>query len=196
MARMRRVSVVGNSGSGKSTVAAALAARLGVPHVELDAIMHYRPGWEDRPVEEFRALATDATAGEAWVIDGNYQVVGETIWAVADTVVWIDLPRRTVMRQVIGRTVRRIWRQTELWGGNRENWREALSWDPDHSIIRWSWTQHSVYRERYQAAMTDPRFDHITFVRLQTRSAVEGWLAGVQPAAAGPADGPASPPTS
>lgn len=183
MLEMRRVSVVGNSGSGKTTVAAAVAARLGVPHVELDAIMHYRPEWEDRPVEEFRALVAGVVAGEAWVVDGNYQVVSETVWAVADTVVWIDLPRRTVMRQVIGRTARRIGRRTELWGGNREDWRSALSWDPARSIIRWSWTQHSVYRKRYRAAMSDPGFGHLTFVRLRSRSAVEAWLAGVSPAA-------------
>jgi adenylate kinase family enzyme len=37
---MRRVSVVGNSGSGTSTVSTALAARLGVPDTELDALFH------------------------------------------------------------------------------------------------------------------------------------------------------------
>lgn len=43
---MRRVAVVGNSGSGKSTFAAELARRLGVPWVELDAVFH-QPGWTE-----------------------------------------------------------------------------------------------------------------------------------------------------
>jgi adenylate kinase family enzyme len=34
---VRRVSVVGNAGVGKTTLAAALARSLAVPHVELDA---------------------------------------------------------------------------------------------------------------------------------------------------------------
>src|SRR5262245_56308830 len=51
--RMRRVSVVGNSGSGKTTVAAALAERLGVACTELDAINH-QPNWTPLPVDEFR----------------------------------------------------------------------------------------------------------------------------------------------
>lgn len=39
----RRIVVKGSSGSGKSTVADELARRLGVPHIELDAL-HHGPG--------------------------------------------------------------------------------------------------------------------------------------------------------
>jgi len=41
---VRRVSVVGVPGSGKSTLGPELAARLGVRYAELDAIFH-QPGW-------------------------------------------------------------------------------------------------------------------------------------------------------
>jgi len=37
---VQRVSVVGNAGAGKSTAAAQLAAKIGVPYVELDSIFH------------------------------------------------------------------------------------------------------------------------------------------------------------
>jgi adenylate kinase family enzyme len=94
---VRRVSVVGNSGSGKSTVAAALAAALGVPHLELDGVFH-QPGWEPLPADSFRAVVAAAVAGDGWVLDGNYSAVRDLVWARADTVVWLDLPRRTVMR--------------------------------------------------------------------------------------------------
>ncbi len=47
--------MVGTSGSGKTTVGRALAARLGLPFVELDAIFH-QPGWTELPREDFREL--------------------------------------------------------------------------------------------------------------------------------------------
>ena len=35
---MQRINVVGTSGSGKTTVSRALAGRLGIRHIELDAL--------------------------------------------------------------------------------------------------------------------------------------------------------------
>jgi adenylate kinase family enzyme len=55
---MRRVSVVGNSGSGKTTVARAISDRLGLPHLELDGIYH-QPGWSARPEPEMRRLVIE-----------------------------------------------------------------------------------------------------------------------------------------
>lgn len=169
------MSLVGNSGSGKSTVAVALAARLGAPCVELDAIFH-QPGWTELPVEEFQARVADAAAGDAWVIDGNYSAVLDLVWARADTVVWLDLPRAAVMRRVVGRTVRRAARRQELWNGNREPWSNFWSLDPQRSIMVWAWTQHRHYRARYEAAMADPAWAHLRFVRLRSAADVRRFL--------------------
>lgn len=51
---------------------------------------------------------------------------------------WLDLPRRIVMRQVVGRTLRRIVRRELLWNGNRELLRNVWARDPERSIIRWA----------------------------------------------------------
>ncbi len=169
--------MVGNSGSGKSTLAAALAARLGVPHVELDSIYH-QPNWVPLPRDEFRARVTALAEGDAWVIDGNYTAVRDVVWARADTVVWIDLPRPLVMRRIIGRTLRRAVRRQELWNGNREPWSNWLTLDPERSIIMWSWTQHATYRARYAEAMRDPALRHLSFVRLRSPGEVFAFLSG------------------
>ncbi|HWF57623.1 MAG TPA: adenylate kinase [Candidatus Dormibacteraeota bacterium] len=173
---MDRVAVVGNSGAGKTSLARGLAHLLGAPYTELDAIFH-QPGWTELDDREFRRRVGVLVAEPRWVIDGNYQQVRDLIWARADTMVWLDLPRTLVLRRVVWRTVRRVIAGQPLWNDNRERLREALSWQPERSIIRWSWTQHSVYRERYAAAMHDPAFTHLAFHRLRSSTEVKAFLA-------------------
>jgi adenylate kinase family enzyme len=131
---VRRIAVVGTSGSGKTWLGRGIARRLAVPFVELDSIYH-QPGWQPLPAEEFRSRVADIVAGAGWVIDGNYSAVRDVVWTRADTVIWFDLPRRTVMRQVVTRTLRRAITRAELWNGNREPLTGLFRLDPERSII-------------------------------------------------------------
>lgn len=182
---MRRVSVVGNSGSGKTTLAGALAAALGVEHVELDGIFHL-PGWTEPTRDEFRQrVAERLDAADGWVACGNYSAVREdVVWARADTIVVLDLPKAVVMRRVVRRTLRRALTREELWNGNREPWTNLYRLDPEQNIIRWSWTRHGVYRERYAEAALDPRNAHLRFVFLRSPREVAAFLDEVRRRAA------------
>jgi adenylate kinase family enzyme len=167
---VRRISVVGTSGSGKSHLARELAETLAVPFVELDAIFH-QPGWVPLPADEFTARVAAATAGDGWVVDGNYSTVTRpVVWPRADTVIWFDLPRRVVMRQIVLRTIRRIAGHAELWNGNQERWRNFFTLNPDESVIAWAWTTHTKNRHRYREAALDPANQHLTFIRIASRS--------------------------
>ena len=100
----------------------------------------------------------------------------DIVWARADTVVFLDLPRRTVMRRVVLRTLRRVAGRMELWNGNRERWRNFLTLDPAESVIVWAWRTHGQNRSRYAAAAADPAFAHLRFVRLTSPRAVRRFL--------------------
>jgi adenylate kinase family enzyme len=163
---VRRVSVVGNSGSGKTTVARELAAVLDVPLLELDSIFHL-PGWTELPADEFRARVAGFVSGDGWVVDGNYSTVRLLVWARADTVVWVDPSHPVVMARVVRRTLRRVFTREELWNGNREPWSNLFSWE--RSIVAWSWSQRRKYRDRYSTAMSDPEWSDIRFVPVRTR---------------------------
>ena len=173
---MRRVSVVGTSGSGKSTLSRALSAALGADLLELDSVFH-QADWVPLSREEFRRRVGAVAAGERWVIDGNYTSnVRDLVWARADTVVWLDLPKRTVMRRVIWRSFRRAAGRTELWNGNRERWQNFFSLDKEESVIAWAWQSHAANRVKYQAAMADPANGHLRFVRLKSPAGVRRFL--------------------
>jgi adenylate kinase family enzyme len=177
-APVRRVSVVGTSGAGKSTLSRALAGALDADFLELDSVFH-QPDWVPLPREEFRERVAAAVAGERWVIDGNYtSQVKDLVWARADTVVWLDLPRRTVMRRIIWRSFRRAAARTELWNGNRERWRNFFALDKEESVIAWAWQTHAATRAKLEAAMADPGNSRLEFVRLTSPGAVRRFLSG------------------
>lgn len=171
---------MGPSGSGKTTLGRRLADRIGVPFVELDSI-HHLPGWKPIDPDEFRRRLEVVAATEGWVVDGNYRTVVRDgpVWRRADTVVWLDLPRSVVMRQVIGRTIGRCVRRTELWNGNRESPWSLVRWDPERSIVRWAWTTHADVRDRYERLLADGATE-LEVVRLRSRTEVETWLASVR----------------
>jgi adenylate kinase family enzyme len=164
-----RVSVVGTSGSGKSTVGRAAATRLGVPFVELDAIFHQR-GWVELPEPEFQRRVAELADGDGWVIDGNYSAVRPILRERATLIVWLDLPRWVTMAQVTWRSTTRAALHRELWNGNRESWRNVLSRDPTKSMIRWTWTTYTRRRREYAEQMDE------RWVRLQSRRQVRRWL--------------------
>ena len=179
---MQRVWVVGNAGSGKTTAARTLAARLDVPHVELDAIYH-QAGWQPLPVEDFRRLVTERLSAPAWTVDGNYSAVADLVLARADTVVWLDLPRPAVMRQLAARTFRRTVLRTELWNGNREPLTGWLSRDPEKSIMLWAWRNHRTYADRYAPLASRRGESDQVVVRLRSRREVDAFLGRISPVA-------------
>jgi adenylate kinase family enzyme len=173
---MPRISVVGTSGSGKTTFASQLAARLGVPRIELDAL-NWGPNWTPAEVETFRDRVRLATAADDWVCDGNYSTVRPIVLERTDTVVWLDLPLRTCLWRVIRRTARRRRSREDLWGsGNRESWRKQLGRD---SLIWWVLTTHRRRRREYEYRFAAPAMAHVRIHRFRTLAEAEAWLAAI-----------------
>ena len=169
---MERINVVGTSCSGKTTLARAVARRLDLPCVELDALF-WGPGWEPVPPELFRSRVADAVAADRWVLDGGYSTVRPFIWERADTVVWLDYPMPLVLGRWARRTVARIRDGREFWPGtgNRESLGHALS---RGGLLWWILTTHRR-RRRTMVEQLDAR-PWIRAVRLRSPAEAERWL--------------------
>jgi len=173
---MERINVVGTSCSGKTTLARALASRLGLPHVELDAL-YWDRHWTPVPDELFRSRVADAVRGERWVVDGGYSPIRHLTWSRADTVVWLDYPMPLVLARWAGRTVTRIRSREEFWPGtgNRESVLNALR---PSGLLWWILRTHHR-RRRSMAAGLAARSD-ITAIRLRSPLAAERWRRGLE----------------
>jgi adenylate kinase family enzyme len=180
---MQRVSVVGTSGSGKTSFARRLASRLGVAHVELDSL-HWEPGWRSADREAFRARARAALSGESWVCDGNYHVVRDLVWSRADTVVWLDFPLPVILWRLTSRILHRTLGRQELWNGNREKlWVHFFSRE---SLYLWVLKTYRRRRREYAQLLALTENAHLRVVRLNGPRAAREWL-GSATAATGPA---------
>ncbi len=169
----RRIVVIGATGSGKTTMARQIAARLGIPHVELDAL-HWEAGWVEAPPEVLRERVRAASGGDAWVFDGNYSVVRDILWPRADTVVWLDLPLRVVLWRLWWRTLDRGLMRRELWNGNRE--RLYTHFFTRDSLFLWVLQTYPRRRREYPALLSRPEHAHLTVIRLRTAREARRWL--------------------
>jgi adenylate kinase family enzyme len=177
---MRRVVVVGNSGSGKTRVASAIAEILGLPLLELDSVMH-REGWDSGRGPKFQEEVADFAKGDRWVIDGNYTSHGtrEVVWPRADTVVWLDISEWRIVPRVVLRTLRRVVTRERLWDGPREPWTNLYSLDPYQNIVVWAWTRHRHVREKYQRDLDEGTWEHTIVHRLRSPAGVRRFLASL-----------------
>jgi adenylate kinase family enzyme len=167
-----RILIIGTAGAGKTTLAKALSARLGVPHLELDTV-NWQAGWvslQQTDVEEFKRRVAEAAVAPEWIIDGNYGPVKDIVWNRATDIVWLDYERGLIMRRVIGRTLKRMVSRRPLWNGNREDWRGVL--DADHPI-RWAWDTWARRREEYEARVAEARFGHLRVHRISRPSELD-----------------------
>ena len=142
----RRIWIVGPTGAGKSTVAAALAARLGVSAVHLDDL-HWAPGWVERSEQDLIDRLAPLVAGDAWVVDGNYSHARRAHGGRAELFVWLDLPFRTTFPRLLRRAVNRSFSGETCCNGNRESLSRAFL--HKDSILLWSIRTRFIGRRDY-----------------------------------------------
>jgi adenylate kinase family enzyme len=168
----KRISVIGVSGSGKTTFAENLGQQLGYPHFELDAL-HWEPNWVEAPHDIFRARVAQVVSGESWIIDGNYSIVRDLVWSRADTIVWLDYSLPLILWRVIRRTISRIVTRKELWNGNRESARAAVGRD---SIILWALSTYGRRRREFPELLKQPENAHLEIVHHFSPRETDRWL--------------------
>jgi adenylate kinase family enzyme len=173
---VQRVLVYGVTGSGKSVLARRVAARLGLPYVEVDELT-WEPGWVPVADEIQRERIMAICAGERWVLDHAYGNWLDVPLARADLVVGLDLPRLVSLTRLVRRTLRRIVRRTPTCNGNVESVREIFL--KSDSILLWHFKSFAGKRARIRRWAADPSFPSI--VVLRSSADVERWVASLDP---------------
>jgi adenylate kinase family enzyme len=173
----QRILILGRTGSGKTTLARELAAALGVPHVELDAL-YFGPDFTTAPLPVLRQRTITAIGGERWVTDGNKSAVRDLVWPRADTVIWLDYPL-VVSLWRLGK--RAMWRTSVLTAEAAEKERAGL---PRQFLsaakgVLTALRSHRGQRRRYPTILAREENQHLAVVRLRSPRATRRWLSRV-----------------
>jgi len=178
---MRKIAVFGNAGGGKSRLARRLAEATNLPLYCLDMIQ-FRAGryWpEERgggkiPDDEYLKIHADIIERDEWIIDGYGSVA--SAWerfAVADTLVYIDLPLSTHYRWVTSRLAKGLFRNPPGWPENSPVWASTLD---SYRVV---WLCHRrltpSYRRLVADASSSKRVHH-----LKSASEIEAFVAAVE----------------
>ena len=174
----RRINVVGTTGSGKTTAARAIAERLGIEHIELDALF-WKPDWGQTPNDEFLPAVDEATRCERWVLDGNYSRTRPIVWPRADTIVWLDYSFPRVFGRLLWRTIRRSITREELWSGCRERLR--ISFFSRESILIWCLKTYWLRRRNYPELLSRPEHKHLRLIHLRSPREARTWIGRLTP---------------
>jgi adenylate kinase family enzyme len=172
---------MGGSCVGKTTTSRTLAAALGVPHIELDAL-HHGPGWQEAPADVLQERVLDAfeEAPDGWVADGNYgSKLGSLVLERADTAVLLEPPFRVAFGRAVRRTVGRTITREELWNGNREQIRHVLT---PYWIPWWVLRTHRHYAREVQSRVAE--HPHLALIHLRSPAEVAEFLESIEPWAA------------
>ena len=152
-----RVLVFGNSGSGKSTYAHALAARERIPHLDLDTIV-----WEPGRIAVVRAadairasLDAFVAANPNWVIEGCYGELVEAAAATATELVFLNPGLQACLANNAGRP----WEPHKYASLEQQNSMLAnlQAWVADYyqRTDHWSYAAHRRIFDEYRGPKTE-----------------------------------------
>jgi adenylate kinase family enzyme len=172
---MKKVNVIGTTGSGKSNFSRRLACKIDVPYIHMDQLF-WKPDWVESTDAEFIPKLEKLLSTKSWVLDGNYSRTDAMKWAHVDTIIWIDFSYIRTFLQLLMRTVVRATLRQELWPGtgNRESF--VKSFMSKKSILLWFFKNYRRNKVRYSELMTALNHQNVKCIRLHSPREVERFL--------------------
>ena len=126
-----RISIIGYSSSGKSTLAQNLGNILNIPVLHLDKV-NFLPEWKERNKEESKKIVEDFIKNNnEFIIDGNYiKFVYDLRMKLSDKIIFLDFDRITCLFQA-------FQRYNKYKGKVRDSMTEGCYEKLDWDFIKW-----------------------------------------------------------
>ena len=167
---MKRILVIGTSGTGKSTFAQKLSKCLKLPFFASDHF-YWEPNWRIASAEKVHQQILEVIYREAWILDGNFDDEHEWMWKRADCIIWLDYSLITILRRIVFRNFRWLLTRQPTWSGNQMTLQRVISG------IRHAVNSYSQKRQKYPTWLAE--LSGVTVHRFHNSDEADRWLQGL-----------------
>ena len=141
---MKRILIIGNAGSGKTTFAKKLAEKTGLPLIHLDRL-YWCGNWEHLSRDEFDDILQKELEKPAWIIDGNFNRTLPHRLKYCDTVFYFNLPTITCLFGITKRIINNYGKTRYDMGGNCPEYFDKQKFSLYQSVISFKKQHHNKY---------------------------------------------------
>ncbi len=150
----KKIAIIGNCGSGKTSLAFQLQEKLKLPLYHLDQYA-WRPHWERVDFEQFSEAHSELCKKEEWILEGLYTNLLYQRISHADVVIFLDMPRFFCVWNVLKRAVLNFGK---VIPGNPENCKQRIFSFKFLDFLKWVWNFNKRHRQAILCLLNDPEF--------------------------------------
>lgn len=137
---MKRIAIIGNAGSGKSTLSQKLSQITDLPVYHLDKYF-WGPNWARPNINEYRVVHDALCDKDQWIIDGMNLRLLEYRVERADIIIFLDFPRYICFWRIFKRMFQYYGKETP---SSAEGCPEKVSWE-FLIFLKWVWNFKKKY---------------------------------------------------
>lgn len=112
--KVQRIYIIGNSASGKTSLASQLSKILKIKSYDLDDFYWQKKFTKKRKPEIVERLVKRVTKKKSWIIEGVYSSCVTCSLDRADLMIWLDYPFRVIAAQLIKRQIKKGQKLSEM----------------------------------------------------------------------------------
>ena len=121
---MNRISIIGGSGTGKTTLANNLGKQLNLPVYHIDGI-NYLDNWQERDKGELDKIILKKINEDRWIIDGTYLSTLKQRIDKSDYIIYLDYSTIVQIKSIFTRFIKNHGKEKKEIPGCKEkmDWR-------------------------------------------------------------------------
>jgi hypothetical protein len=164
---MKRILVIGTSGSGKTSFAMVVSEAFHLPFHASDPF-YWGAHWSKVPEAVVHEKVKAVVVQHEWVLDGNFDDYREWVWEPADCILWLDYAFPLILLRVLTRNLRWWITRQPVWSGNRMTLSQVIS-GVQHSI-----RSYFIKKEKYDRWSSE--YPKEKFIRFRNPRESRLWL--------------------